>query len=137
MKKNRELRRQKAQMRMMREEKVKLANEIEEILINKRKTDDESSKEYFSNISIKLKEDLELLEQDYKSEEEKELEILKEYNLISEKENNKKSIITVKKKLHPGTVIKFGLENKIRIIKEYGACTIKLNDDKGIEIVVN
>ena len=137
MKKNRELRKQKAQMRMMREEKVKLANEIDEIRINKRKTEDESSKEYFSNISKKLKEDLDLLEKDYKLEEEKELGILKEYNLISEKENNKKSVITVKKKLNPGTVIKFGLENKIRIIKEYGACTIKLNEDKGIEIVVN
>jgi len=134
LKKNRELRRQKVKMRMMREEKVKLANEIEEIYIKKRKTDDESSKEYFASVVSKLEEDMELLEADYKLDEESELEILKEYNLISEKSSNKNSIITVNKRLYPGTVIKFGLENKIRIIKEYNACVIKLNEDNGIEI---
>ena len=137
LKKNRELRRQKVFMRNMREEKVKLSNEITEVNIRERKTKDDSSKEYFSNIVLKLNDDLDLLERDYNLEEEKELEIMKEYNLISEKESNKTSVITVKKKLHPGTVIKFGMENRIRIIKEYDGCIIKLNKENGIEIISN
>ena len=122
----------RALLRVMRKEKVKIKNELDQYKFLKKKEG------FIAKYDIKIKkleeEDL-LFKNDLEKKEEEAFKLLKEHNILSADEFRQDAKIKVTERLHAGVTIKFGLANRIRTRKKYGPCLIKIGTEMEIEII--
>ena len=122
----------RALLRIMRKEKVKIKNELDQYKFLKQKEG------FINKYDIKIKkleEENLLFKSDLEEKEKEAFKLLKEHNILSADEFRQNAMIKITEKLHAGVIIKFGLANRIRTRKEYGPCLIKIGTEMEIEII--
>lgn len=131
-----ELSKQRKYNRLMRIERVKLVNIIDKKIAEKKLEKDKDKQNSLLNKIGKLEENRVFLKEDLEREEFNEIKLIKLLSIAKNKDFfNTDATITVTNRLTPGTVIKFGPVNSIRITKIYKACKIFLGNEK--EIIIN
>lgn len=112
-------------------ERVKVKNELDELIILERKTALNANQIV---LKIQLESDLKMLDEDWAKESKKEIELIEAHNNLDADNFNAAARIIVKEKIYHGTQIFLGLNNSIRLQKDYGACKIFAGEDQALTI---